>query len=122
MRRQCELLELSRSGLYYEAAEESAENLRLMRRIDELYTERPYLGSRRMAVWLKRDGEEVNRTRMQRLMRLMGLEAIYPKPSLSGKNSQNRVYPYLLREVKIERRDQVWSTDITYVPMPKGFM
>ena len=122
VRRQCELLGLSRSGLYYEAAAESAENLRLMRRIDELYTERPYLGSRRMAVWLNRSGEEVNRKRMQRLMRLMGLEAIYPKPSLSGKNSQNRVYPYLLRGVKIERRDQVWSTDITYVPMPKGFM
>lgn len=122
MRRQCELLGLSRSSLYYEAAQESAENLRLMRRVDEIYTAHPFLGSRRMAVWLNRSGEEVNRKRMQRLMRLMGLEAIYPKPRLSGGNGRNRVYPYLLREVKIERCDQVWSTDITYVPMPKGFM
>jgi putative transposase len=122
VRRQCELLGVNRSGLYYEPASETAENLRLMRRIDEEYTRQPILGSRRMTAWLNRAGETVNRKRVQRLMRLMGLEAIYPKPRLSQGNSKDRVYPYLLREVKIERPDQVWSADITYVPMPKGFM
>jgi putative transposase len=121
-RRQCELLGLNRSSLSYEPATETAENLRLMRRIDEEYTAQPMLGSRRMTAWLKRAGEEVNRKRVQRLMRLMGLEAIYPKPRLSQGNSRARVYPYLLREVKITRPDQVWSADITYVPMPQGFM
>ena len=122
VRRQCELLGLNRSSLYYEPAEETAENLRLMRRIDEEYTAYPFLGSRRMTAWLKRAGEAINRKRVQRLMRLMGLEAIYPKPRLSQGNARDRVYPYLLRDVKIVRPDQVWSTDITYVPMPKGFM
>jgi putative transposase len=122
VRRQCDLLGLNRSSLYYEPAEEAAENLRLMRRIDEEYTAHPFLGSRRMTAWLKRAGEAINRKRVQRLMRLMGLEAIYPKPRLSQGNGRDRVYPYLLRDVAITRADQVWSTDITYVPMPKGFM
>jgi putative transposase len=101
---------------------ETAANLALMRRIDEQYTARPFYGSRRMAVWLRQQGEEVNRKRVQRLMRLMGLEAIYPKPKLSVAGRGHRIYPYLLREVRIERRDQVWSTDITYIPMARGFM
>lgn len=122
VRRQCELLGLSRSSLYYEPGGEAAEDLRLMRRIDEQYTARPYYGSRRMTVWLNEHGEEVNRKRVQRLMRVMGLEAIYPKPRLSLAGKGHRIYPYLLRGVKVERRDQVWSTDITYVPMPSGFM
>jgi putative transposase len=122
VRRQCELLGLNRSSLYYEPAQETAENLRLMRRIDEEYTAHPFLGSRRLTAWLNRAGEWVNRKRVQRLMRVMGLEAIYPKPRLSVGNGQNRVYPYLLRDVAITRPDQVWSADITYVPMPKGFM
>src|SRR5205823_3090064 len=84
VRRQCELLGLSRSSLYYEPAGETAENLRLMRLIDQEYTAHPFLGSRRMAVWLSEQGEEVNRKRVQRLMRLMGLEAIYPRPKLSA--------------------------------------
>jgi putative transposase len=122
VRRQCELLGLSRSSLYYEPGGEAAEDLRLMRRIDEQYTARPFYGSRRMMAWLNEQGEEVNRKRVQRLMRVMGLEAIYPKPRLSLAGKGHRIYPYLLRGVKVERRDQVWSTDITYVPMPSGFM
>ena len=88
-----------------------------MRLIDEQYTARPFYGSRRMVLWLEQQGEEVNRKRVRRLMRIMGLEAIYPKPRLSQAGQGHRIYPYLLRGVKIERRDQVWSTDITYIPM-----
>jgi putative transposase len=116
------LLGLNRSTLYYEPAVETAQNLALMRRIDEQYTARPFYGSRRMTVWLMQQGEEVNRKRVQRLMRLMGLEAIYPKPKLSVAGRGHRIYPYLLRDVRITRRDQVWSTDITYIPMARGFM
>ena len=122
VRRQCELLGLSRSSLYYEPAAESAANLRLMRLIDQEYTAHPFQGSRRLTRWLVQQGEEVNRKRVQRLMRRMGLEAIYPKPKLSAAGRGHRVYPYLLRDVRIERPDQVWSTDITYVPLASGFM
>jgi putative transposase len=122
VRRRCELLGLNRSGLYYEPVPETAEELRLMRLIDGEYTAHPFLGSRRMTAWLVGQGEAVNRKGVQRLMRLMGLEAIYPKPKLSAAGRGQRVYPYLLREVKVERPDQVWSTDITYVPMAAGFM
>jgi len=108
--------------LYYEPASETAENLRLMQMIDKQYTDCPYYGSRKMTQWLVRHGEVVNRKRIQRLMRLMGLEAIYPKPRLSVAGRGHRIYPYLLRGVRIERRDQVWSTDITYVGLPSGFM
>jgi putative transposase len=90
--------------------------------IDKEYTAHPFYGSRRMAVWLGQQGEEVNRKRVQRLMRVMGLEAIYPKPRLSAADPGHKVYPYLLRGVVVERRDQVWSTDITYIPMASGFM
>jgi putative transposase len=93
-----------------------------MRLIDEQYTARPFYGSRRMVVWLGQQGEDVNRKRVRRLMRVMGLEAIYPKPRLSLPGQGHRIYPYLLRGVKVERRDQVWSTDITYIPMASGFM
>jgi len=93
-----------------------------MRLIDEQYTARPFYGSRKMTVWLRGRGEEINRKRVQRLMRLMGLEAIYPKPRLSAAGLGHRVYPYLLRGVSIRRPDQVWSADITYVPLPTGFM
>jgi putative transposase len=122
VRRQCELLGLNRSSLYYEPADETAEDLRLMRLIDEQYTACPSYGSRRMAGWLIQQGEGVNRKRVQRLMRVMGLEAIYPKPRLSTAGKGPKVYPYLLRGVAIERADQVWSADITYVPMASGFM
>src|SRR4051812_47318771 len=93
-----------------------------MRLIDEQYTACPFYGSGRMTGGLTRRGEEVNRKRVRRLMRTMGLEAIYPKPRLSAAGKGHKVYPYLLRGVTIERADQVWSTDITYVPMPSGFM
>src|SRR5580658_2095159 len=119
---QCELLGLSRSSYYYEPATESVENLALMALIDKEYTARPFRGSRGMRAWLRREGHEVNRKRVQRLMRLMGLEAVYPKPRLSIGGAGHKVYPYLLRNVAIERVNQVWSTDITYIPMPNGFM
>lgn len=122
VRQQCELLGLPRSSYYYEPACESKENLALMRRIDREYTAHPFYGSRRMTVRLSQQGQEVNRKRVQRLMRLMGLEAIYPKPKLSAADRQHKVYPYLLRDVAIARVDQVWSTDITYVPLAHGFM
>jgi putative transposase len=122
VRRQCELLGLNRSTLYYQPARETEENLRLMRSIDAEYTRHPFYGSRKMTIWLGEQGETVNRKRVQRLMRLMGLEAIYPKPRLSVPGQGHRIYPYLLREVAITRPDQVWSTDITYVPLRAGFM
>ena len=122
IRRQCELLGLSRSSFYYEPAGVSADDLRLMGLIDRQYTARPFYGSRRMVVWLGQQGEDVNRKRVRRLMRVMGLEAIYPKPRLSLAGKGHRIYPYLLRGVTVERVDQVWSTDITYVPMASGFM
>jgi putative transposase len=119
---QCELLGLSRSSYYYEPATETAENLSLMAKIDREYTAHPFMGSRGLTTWLRRTGHKVNRKRVQRLMRLMGLEAVYPKPRLSVGGAGHKVYPYLLRNVAIERADQVWSTDITYIPMPTGFM
>ena len=117
VRRQCELLGLNRSSWYYEPLAESAENLALMRRIDEQYLKTPCYGSRKMA---KTFG--IGRERAGRLMRLMGLEAVYPKPRLSERMPGHRIYPYLLRDVKVERVNQMWSSDITYVPMPQGWM
>jgi putative transposase len=93
-----------------------------MKLIDREYTDRPFRGSRGMTAWLRRRGRVVNRKRVQRLMRLMGLQAVYPKPRTSVGGAGHKVYPYLLRDVAIERADQVWSTDITYIPMPNGFM
>jgi putative transposase len=122
IRRQCELLGLPRSSLYYEPAGETDENLRLMRLLDREYTAHPFYGSRRMTAWLRRQGEGVNRKRVQRLMGLMGLEAIYPKPRLSVAAPGQRKYPYLLRDVVVDRPDQVWSADITYIPLVAGFL
>jgi putative transposase len=122
VRRQCALLGLGRSSLYYQPAAETEENLRLMRLIDQEYTAHPFLGSRRLTKWLAEQGEAVNRKRVQRLLRLMGLEAVYPKPRLSVPGAGHRVYPYLLRGVEVRRPDQVWSADITYIPMSRGFM
>ena len=122
VRRQCALLGLNRSSLYYEPAAESADNLRLMRLLDEEYTRHPFYGSRKLTAWLESKEEKVNRKRVQRLLGIMGLQAIYPKPRLSVAGRGHRIYPYLLRGVEIKRPDQVWSTDITYVPLPKGFM
>lgn len=120
--RQCELVGLSRSAFYYEPAPESEENLMLMRLMDEQYLKTPFYGSRKMTEHLHRLGYEVNRKRVQRLMRVMGLEALFPGPSTSQPHPEHKVYPYLLRGLEITRPMQVWSTDITYVPMPRGFM
>lgn len=122
LRRQCQLLGLNRSSWYYQPALESPENLALMRLIDEQYLKTPYYGSRRMTAWLRGQGQVVNRKRVQRLMRTMGLEAIYPHPKPQGQGLEHRIYLYLLRDVVIERPNQVWSTDITYIPMQRGFM
>jgi putative transposase len=117
VRRQCELLDLERSTFYYQPCTESAENLKWMRAIDRLYLQRPFFGSRRIA-----DELAVNRKRVQRLMRLMGLEAIYPKPRTTRRAKEHRIYPYLLRNLAITRPDQVWSTDITYLPLRDGYL
>lgn len=122
VRRQCELLGLNRSTFYCQPAGESAENLHLMRLIDEQYLHTPFYGWPRMTAYLRRQGYAVNHKRIQRLMQLMGLQAIYPKPRTTVVNPEHRIYPYLLRDLEIVRPNQVWSTDITYVPMPQGFM
>jgi putative transposase len=122
VRRQCALVGLNRSTVYYEPTPESPENLELMRLIDQEYTAHPFFGSRKIMQWLIGQGHQVNRKRVQRLMRVMGLEAIYPKPKLSLAGRGHKVYPYLLRDVAIERVNHVWSADITYVPLPSGFM
>jgi len=122
VRRQCELLGVNRTSLYYQPVKESAANLRLMRWIDEQYTRTPFYGSRRMTEWLRERGQEVNRKRVRRLMDQMGLEAVYPKPSLSQPGAGHKIYPYLLEGVRIVRVNQVWSTDITYIRMRQGFL
>ena len=120
--RQCRLLELNRSSLYYRPVGESAETLALMRRIDELYLQYPFYGSRQMVRHLARAGVRVGRHRVRRLMRLLGLEAIYRKPRTSVANPEHRVYPYLLRGLTIDRPNQVWCADITYIPVQGGFL
>jgi putative transposase len=122
LRRQCELLGINRASLYYRAVGEGAENLELMRRIDEPYTHCPFYGSRRLSAWLQGQGLEVKRKRVARLMRVMGLEAVYPKPRLSQPGKGHKIYPYRLPQVPIERVNQVWSTDITYLRLAQGFV
>jgi putative transposase len=114
---------LARSSYYYQPRPESEENLELLRRLDQLYMEFPYYGSRRLAVVAAQQLQQpVNRKRVQRLMRVLGIEALYPKPNLSRPAPGHRIYPYLLRGLAIERPNQVWSTDITYVPVRGGFL
>jgi putative transposase len=120
--KQCELLGLARSSYYYAPIPESEVNLHLMRRIDEQYLIKPFFGSRRITAELKQQGEPVNRKRVQRLMRIMGLEAMYPKPNTSLGNKSHYKYPYLLNNLMIEKPNQVWGTDITYVPTGNGFL
>jgi len=121
--RQCQLLGLARSVYYYQPTRESDYNLELMRRMDEQYMRTPYYGVRLMYGYLRRRlGYPVNVKRVRRLYRKMGLEAITPKPNLSKPNAEHKVYPYLLRHVTVERVNQVWSTDITYMPMRQGFL
>jgi putative transposase len=120
--RQCELLGLARSSCYYQRKEESAGDLKLMRLMDELHLRLPFYGSRRLAWSLQQKGYAVGRKRVQRLMRQMGITAIYPRPRTSDPHPDHRIYPYLLRDVVVSAADQVWSADITYVPMQHGFM
>lgn len=122
IRRQCELVGLPRSSYYYEATPETSENLELMRAIDKQYLKTPFFGSRQMTSWFRRQGENVNRKRVQRLMRLMRLEAIYPRKNTSKPGVGHKVYPYLLRDVNVTRANQVWCTDITYIGLRYGFM
>ena len=122
LRRQSELLGLSRSSLYYTPRGASAEELALMRRLDELYLEHPFYGSRQMVRHLRREGTVVGRDRVRRLMRVMGLEALYCKPRTSIAHPQHRVYPYLLRGMKVERPDHVWCADLTYIPVSQGYL
>jgi putative transposase len=119
---QCRLLKVARSTLYYRPAPVDPDDLAVMRRMDELYLASPFYGSRRMVAVLRREGLVVNRKRVQRLMRVMGLEAIYQKPNTSQGHPDHKVYPYLLRGLLIERPNQVWCADITYIPMARGFV
>ena len=120
--RQCEILAISRSSFYYTLKGESAANLGLMRRIDELFLKYPFYGSRQMARQLRRDGIRVGRHRVRRLMRLMGLTAIYQKPRTSDPHPEHRIYPYLLKGLVIDRPNRVWCADITYIPVQRGFL
>lgn len=121
VRRQCELLNVSRSGLYYEPEPTSPDELALMRRLDELHLQYPFYGSRKLADALRKEGRDANRKHIQRLMRLMGIESIAPKPKTSEPHPEHVRYPYLLRGLKIHRVNQVWATDITYIPMETGW-
>jgi putative transposase len=120
--RQCRLLSISRSSFYYTPVGESPENLSLMRRIDELFLKYPFYGSRQMARQLRREGIPAGRHRVRRLMRLMGLEAIYQAPKTSTPHPGHRIYPYLLRGLTVDRADHVWCADITYIPVRRGFL
>lgn len=120
--RQCELLTISRSSFYYTAKGESETNLALMRLIDAQFLETPWYGARQMARHLRRQGHAVGRKRVRRLMQLMGLAAIYCKPRTSAPHPEHKVYPYLLRDLAIERPNQVWCADVTYIPLRRGFL
>ena len=122
MTRQCVLLSLNRSTVYYRPQDVSEIDLKLMRRIDEMHLKRPFYGSRRIRDWLQDEGHDINRKRVQRLMRQMGIRALYPKPRTSKPGKGHKIYPYLLRDLVIDRPNQVWATDISYITMAKGFV
>lgn len=119
---QCRMLQIHRSGLYYTPCVESEDTLVLMRLLDEQYFKTPFYGIRKLTKWLQQQGYNINKKRVKRLMDLVGWQTIYRKPNTSWKNKAHPVYPYLLRDVKIERSNQVWAIDITYIPMRRGFM
>ena len=119
---QCRLLNVHRSGLYYRPCSESPEDLAIMRQMDEQYFKTPFYGVRRLTVWLRSLGYKINRKRVRRLMGLMGWQTIYRKPNTSKPDKEHKVYPYLLKNLDINRANQVWAMDITYVPMRRGFM
>ena len=120
--RQCRLLSIGRSSLYYTPKGESAESLALMQRIDELFLKHPFYGARQMVRHLRLEGVRIGRRRASRLMRLMGLQAIYRAPRTSDPHPEHRVYPYLLKDMSINRSNQVWCADITYIPVCRGFL
>lgn len=122
VRRQCELLQLSRSGVYRPKSEAAANDLAVMRRLDELHLELPFYGSRRMTFELNRQGHAINRKHVQRLMRVMGIVALVPRPGTSKPAPGHKIYPYLLRGVAITEPNHVWASDITYIPMARGFL
>jgi putative transposase len=122
VKRQCQLLGLSRSSFYYKSSVISQEDIELMNLIDEEYTRHPFYGTRRMKVWLEREGYSVSRKRVRRLYRVMGITAVYPKKNLSKKDKSHAIFPYLLRDMAITEVDKVWSTDITYIRLEKGFV
>jgi putative transposase len=120
--RQCQLVAVNRSSFYYKSKPVTPEDLELMRMIDKQYLKTPFYGSRSMTKHFRRLGHKINRKRVQRLMRLMGIEAVYPKPKTSKPHPEHKIYPYLLRNLKIDRPNQVWAADITYIPLKRGFM
>ena len=120
--RQCQILELARSTAYYTPQPTAPEDLAFMRRIDELHLEYPFAGSRMLRDMLRREGQRIGRKHVATLMKKMGIEALYRKPNLSRRHSAHPIYPYLLRDLAIERPNQVWATDITYIPMRRGFV
>jgi putative transposase len=120
--RQCQLVGVSRSSFYYKPTQVKPEDLELMRQIDEQYLKTPFYGSRSMTKHFRRLGQKINRKRVQRLMRLMGIEAVYPHPRTSKPHPGHKIYPYLLRNLTIDRPNQVWAADITYIPLRRGFM
>jgi len=120
--RQCDLLSISRSSFYYQPVSETAENLALMRLIDAQFLETPWYGSRQMSRHLRRNGHEVGRKRVRRLMAVMGLVPIYQRPRTTVPNPEHRIYPYLLRDLVVDRPNHVWCTDVTYIPMRRGFL
>lgn len=122
IRQQCELVELNRANLYYKPVKVLGETLKVMHRMDEIFTKSPFYGSRRIAVTLQREGWNIGRDKVCSLMRKMGLEAIYPKMNLSKRNKAHKIYPYLLADMDIVRPNQVWSADITYIRLRQGFM
>ena len=119
---QCTLLSINRSGLYYQPVRISEEDLTLMKLIDRQYLATPFYGARKIAAWLKSQNYSVNRKRVRRLMRIMGLKAICRRPRTSKPASGHKIYPYLLGGMKITRPNQVWAADITYIPMARGFL
>ncbi len=120
--RQCQLLELNRSGFYYQPVPISEADLVMMRRIDEMHLKRPFYGSRRLRDWLQDEGHDVCRKKVRRLMQRMGIRTLYPKKNTSQPGKGHKIYPYLLRNLKVDHPNHVWATDITYIPMAKGFV
>jgi putative transposase len=119
---QCRILDLSRSSVYYKPVPLADSELALMRRIDEIHLKLPFYGNRKIRDQLQREGHKVNRKKVRRLMRLMGISALYPKPRTSKPGKGHKIYPYLLKNLSVERPNQVWATDITYIPMARGFL